>query len=144
MSLGVVDVSLYVRAESVRQLCEFFFEGLLCKFAPELDFHFVDSFKLYRRRMSSSNALSILACVISCSIRAKSLCRPTLAAIAMMYSGRKSLRWRSLCARNGRRYSRDASAQRGDYSPPSSRRDTRVASPPSQLAMARQASASTL
>jgi hypothetical protein len=40
--------------------------------------------------MSSNNASSIVVCDISCSIRAKSLCRPTLAAMAMMYSGPKT------------------------------------------------------
>src|SRR5213595_770974 len=67
--------------DQFRDFVNFFLERQLREIAANFVFHYFGIFKLCRRRMSSSNGLSIFAWDMSCSIRAKSLCLPTLAAM---------------------------------------------------------------
>jgi hypothetical protein len=63
-------------ARELNQFADFadlFLEWQLCESLTNFGFHLFGNFKLYRRRMPSSSALSICACDINCSMGAKSL-----------------------------------------------------------------------
>src|SRR5205809_4087273 len=76
--------------EELADLTDFLFERLSGQLTAHIGLHDFGSCNLYLHRMSSKSVLSISVCSSNCSIRARSLCRPTLAAIAMIYSGRKT------------------------------------------------------
>jgi hypothetical protein len=62
MSRAAVDVHVARESNQFANLANLFFKRLLRQFAAEFGFHFSGSFKLYRQKTSSSNALSIFTC----------------------------------------------------------------------------------
>src|SRR5439155_1431311 len=77
-----IGLNLLTKPNQFADLANLFFEWQLRELFSHFGLHGFGSFKLCRRKISANSVLSILACDMSCSMRAKSLCRPTIAARA--------------------------------------------------------------
>ena len=79
----------FCQSNELSHFTDFFRKRFACELFPHLQFHNVGSFSLCRCRIFSNCVLSSPDCWSICSMRALSLARPTLAAMATMCSARK-------------------------------------------------------
>src|ERR1039457_5061481 len=80
----------FCQPDELSDFPDLFRERLTREFLPHCQFHIVGSFSLCRCRIFSNCVLSSPDCWSICSMRALSLARPTLAAMATMCSARKT------------------------------------------------------
>ena len=68
-----IALNLLTKPNQFADLANLFFEWQLREPLAHFGFHSFGSFNLCRRKISSNSVLSIFACAMSCSMRAKSL-----------------------------------------------------------------------